>query len=147
MPCSGSPSSEEKFESGIRMLDDAEDVYRALRPSWIDKDTQEILAPAFHRRDHPQDEQGLSVGVARAWNLDDYATTALKNCKAVAALRVGPVRQIDVVPALNIVPDSVNHANIKNIPRVSEDKQRAEDIASALVELAVCCWRKPDKSK
>jgi hypothetical protein len=147
MPSNGSPGNEDAFVPELRVLEDSEEVYRALRPSWIDKDTQQVLAPAFQRREQPQDESGLSVGIAQAWNLDEYATTALKNCKAVVALGVGPVRQIVVVPRLDIVPDSVDHANIKNIPRVSEDKHRAEDIASALVELAVCCWRRPDKSR
>lgn len=133
-------SDNETTEEAYPPLASSVELYRALRPSWIDQDTGEILETAFQRRNLPQDQKGVSVDLAAAFVLEDYAKTALKNCKGVASIIVGRVREIE---DLDVLQDAATHANITGLPHIEEDPKKSEDLAGALKKRATIAWRKP----
>src|SRR5437879_6161107 len=102
-------------------------VYRALRKSWVNRETRAILPSAFLRRDAPKDEKGLSVDTLSAQS----CASALSNCH-VASLHTGRVRDL----FLDIVEDEPGHANITGVPRAADDRALAERLASKLAKQA-----------
>lgn len=104
-------------------------VYRAMaRKSWVDAETQGILPAAFIRRPAPADEDGLSVDVISAQS----CAKSLRKCHGVASLHVGRVRNL----GLDVAIDAHPHANIVGIPRVFDNRARAEWSASQLAKQA-----------
>jgi hypothetical protein len=56
----------------------------------------------------------------------------------IASLHVGKVRAID--PALDVVPDSPTHANVKGLVYREDDEAKAQFFADKLSEGArICC--------
>jgi len=102
-------------------------VYRAIRPKWVDPETNEVLPAAFVKRPSPDDDDGLSVDVLSAQS----CATALKKCK-VASLHVGRVRDA----GLDITVDDYPHANITNVPRAVDDETAAARLSVALARQA-----------
>jgi hypothetical protein len=102
-------------------------VYRAIRKSWLDKETKSVLPIAFMRRLPPNDELGISVDTESPQS----CALALSNCH-VASLRVGRIRDL----GLNVIPNEPKHANITGLPRSLEDQARAERLASQLARQA-----------
>jgi hypothetical protein len=86
-----------------------------------------ILPAAFFRRDSPHDDDGLSVNIESPRS----CAATLKNCH-VASLHVGRIRDL----GLDVVIDDPPHANITGLPRISEDRTRAERLASQLAKQA-----------
>ena len=117
-------------------LENSESSFRALRPKWIDPDSNEILAVAYRRRESPKDEKGISVNIRCTV---EFSRDTLQNCKAVAKVSTGDVRALE---PLDIVPDSPNHANIIGIPRYEEDALKAEDLIRKLIAISTIAWKK-----
>jgi hypothetical protein len=102
-------------------------VYRAMaRSKWIDNG--QIMPAAFIRRPPPKDEDGLSVDIDSARS----CASVLRDCYGVTSLHVGHVRGLQ----LDVVVDEAPHANITGVPRPSEDRDRAEWLASQLARQA-----------
>jgi hypothetical protein len=111
-------------------------VYRAVRTKgWIDPDTGDLLTLAFVRRPEG-DEDGLSVNIADHCSVED-CMKGLKKCHGIVSLHVGRLRDI----GLNVRPDSIDHACITGVPFTSEDRDRAEKLATLLVERSRFVWR------
>lgn len=109
-------------------------VYRALlRKRWIDQDTGKLKADAYFLRDS---EQGLSVNIAETYSPEQCAKQ-FKNCFGVASLHVGRVREL----GLDVVPDSLTHANIIGLPRSKDDLAEAERLAGLLAKQSRIVWR------
>jgi hypothetical protein len=106
-------------------LEGTASVFRAMRRSSINKLTGEIDPVEFLRRPPPQDEMGLSVD-----------TVSIESCALsrdnvrVGELQVGQIRLL----GLDVVPDTVTHANITGCPRKEEDLTRAMFLANELVK-------------
>ncbi len=118
-------------------------LYRALRAaSWLNKDTKEILPPAFLRR-LDGDEQGLSIN----YNCLLYeCAPSLRKLKGICSLAVDDVRQLE----LDAKPDGRNqrvpHGNIVGLPLPLEDEMQAEQFAEALAQLSKPEWIAQSKS-
>lgn len=111
-------------------------VYRLARSrSWVDEDNKAFVPRAFYRREN---EPGISVSIADAVTLEFAISGAgvLNKCYGVASLQVGPIRDIN----LDVIPDTVDHANIIGMPLVSEDKARADYYADLLAEQSHLLW-------
>lgn len=102
-------------------------VYRAIRPRWVDSETNQVLPAAFVRRPPPNDDDGLSVDVSSPQS----CATALSKCK-VASLHVGRVRD----EGLDVVVDQLPHANITGVPRQDEDETAANRLSVELAKQA-----------
>jgi hypothetical protein len=104
-------------------------MYRAIRPSWVNREPNAlcpVLSTAFFRRPPPQDNDGISVDVKSALS----CAQSLSRC-SVASLHVGRVRDIG---GIDVVVDAFPHANITGVPRREEDEARAEYLAEELAK-------------
>lgn len=114
-------------------------VWRLIRKkAWKDPDTGELLPDAYIRR-LGVDNDGLSVGIAGACTLAEFAAQ-LKKVHGVASLQVGSVRDI----GLDVLPDDPaqieveggvydpSHANIVGVPYVEDNPREAERLAGLL---------------
>jgi len=95
-------------------------VFRALRPSWVDRQTMDVLPIAFVRR---HIESGLSVNVASA----ESCSKTLRRC-GVGSLHVGRIRDL----GLDVVVDSHPHAEIAGVPTDIENPAEANRLAFSL---------------
>ncbi len=105
----------------LRTLVDTDALLRVLLRSAEVKDPR----TAFFIRNDERD--GLSV------NFDltpEEAQARFKTTYGVRRLRVQSVRGL----ALEVVPDDINHANVKGIPHKDDDPARAEFLAGRLLE-------------
>ena len=110
-------------------------VYRALlRKQWIDQDTGKVKADAYFLREKEKNI-GLSVSIARTCSPQRCAKKFSK-CFGVASLNVGRIRDI----GLDVVPDSLNHANITGLPYREDDRDRAERFAGLLARRSCVVW-------
>lgn len=109
-------------------------VYRALlRKNWIDAETGEVKSNAYLLREN---EPGLSVRIASACSPEQCAAK-FRNCYGVASLEVGSIRELD----LEVVQDSISHANIICLPYSAEDRDSAVRLARLLAEQSRVVWR------
>lgn len=108
-------------------------VYRVLRKSWLDPQTQELSEAAFILRAGEAD--GLSVAVAERLSPAE-AAAVLTRAAGVASLHCGTVRATDA--ALDVKEDleDLNHALITGLPLPEIDKLRAETLAGKLRDQA-----------
>jgi hypothetical protein len=82
-----------------------------------------------------RDEIGLSVNLAKACSPEDCAAR-FRSCYGVASLRVGDVRKI----GLDVVQDSIVHANITGLPYRENDRLGADRLARLLAEISEIVW-------
>ena len=118
-------------------------LYRAIRPGWRDKDTDQLLPPAFII--DREGELGLSV------NADyDKAYQSLRSHGGIASLETGTIRQcwiegfpeirLDVMHRNN--DEDPQHHEIRGIPLLWQNRsddalhQAANDVADALIDIA-----------
>ena len=110
-------------------------VYRALlRKRWIDQDTGKVKADAYFLREKEKNV-GLSVSIARTCSPQQCAKKFYQ-CFGVASLNVGRIRDI----GLDVVPDSLNHANITGLPYREDDRDGAERFAGLLARQSRVVW-------
>jgi len=101
-------------------------VYRALiKKKWIDEDTVKLKLMLFlHER-----ELGLSVNIA-ATSSPQESAARFKKCSAIASLHIGRVRQL----GLDVVQDSITHANLTGLPYQDDNLADAERLAGLLAK-------------
>jgi hypothetical protein len=126
-------SEEAASHSNVSTLPCSAIVYRAIRASWVDKDSR-LLTSAFVLRPKKsgRDLDGLSVVTSSV----DGCASALANCYGVVSLHVGSLRNL----GLDIVPDDDTHAYITGLPFPDEDKLKAERLAGLLVKQSRFRW-------
>jgi hypothetical protein len=119
-------------------LDCSRIVYRAiLNKRWVDSRTGSLSAAVFLRRgphpetNKPRDVAGVSVNFS-AQQAERYCPNSYGAC----TLHVGHVRSIPTDPALDVLQNAPDHANIVGLPAHGEDKLRADFLAGKLVEQA-----------
>ena len=110
-------------------------VYRALlRKQWINEDTFRVKADAYFLR-QKEENTGLSVNIARTCSLQQ-CIKKFNKCFGVASLQVGHIRDI----GLDVVPDSLTHANIIGLTYREVDRDGAERSAGLLAKLSRIVW-------
>jgi hypothetical protein len=118
-----------------QLADDAF-VYRALlRQSWIDEDTGKTKRDAYYLR-FDRSETGLSVNVASVYEPEACAAR-FRNCYGIALLQVGDIRNIN----LDVLRDSIGHANIIGLPYRESDRLQADRLARLLSRMSKIVWR------
>ncbi|NJK53853.1 MAG: hypothetical protein HC936_15550 [Leptolyngbyaceae cyanobacterium SU_3_3] len=121
---------------GFKPLADEAFVYRALlRQFWLNEDTGAVKRDAYYLR-FDRNEIGLSVNLASACSPQDCAAR-FKKCYGVASLSLGDIRRL----GLNVVQDSVNHANIVGLPYRETDRLAADRYARLLAQASQVVWR------
>jgi hypothetical protein len=109
-------------------------VYRSLlRKQWINEDTGQVKADAYFLR---ANEPGLSVNLASQCSPQQCAEM-FRKCYGVASLKVGDVREI----GLDVEQDSVNHANVVDLPYREDDLAEAERLAGLLARRSQLVWQ------
>jgi hypothetical protein len=122
-------------------------VYRAvLNAQGREKVSGKILRGAFLRRPPRadgtlRDTKGLSVYLKEKRSVEDVRS-AYNPCYAVGSLHVGRVRDVPVLPALDVIQDAEDHANIAGLPDHGEDDAKAERLATRLAEQTRLVWMK-----
>jgi hypothetical protein len=121
-------------QADIPPLPDETIVYRAARSrSWIDPDNGGLLPIAFELR---PGEPGASV----SYNCSiDIARTSLTTCYGVAELEVGAIRRGDA--RLDVIPDTLDHAEIRGLPRKDEEPELNEYLTDILSRLSRLIWQ------
>lgn len=110
-------------------------VYRALlRKRWVNEDTGMVKADAYFLREKEKNT-GLSVSIARTCSPQQCANRFIE-CFGVASLHVGHIRDI----GLDVVPDSLYHANIIGLPYREDDRDGAERFAGSLAKQSRIVW-------
>jgi hypothetical protein len=110
-------------------------VFRAMRnKSWTKTTNGRPLPTAFLRREadpatNREAEKALSVNVKSRKSCHD----SLTNCYGVAELEAAACESL----GLTITIDEHPHADLGGMPLQSEDKGRAEHLASQLAKIAV----------
>jgi hypothetical protein len=123
-----------RSESEFKPLDESAIVYRALlRRQWIDEAGDRVLLFAYLLRTN---ELGLSMTIASVCSPEQCAAK-FRNCYGVASLQVGKIREL----ALDVIPDSISHAQIVGLPYVTDDRDRAERLADLLAERSQIIWK------
>lgn len=97
------------------------------------------LACAFHRR--AGDKSGLSVDYDVGVPDGCAVLIDAKSKKAILSLHVGRIRD----GRLDVIPDTISHANIINVPYYDDvaERELAEQIATMLVEQSRVAWKRP----
>ncbi len=109
-------------------------VYRALlRKQWIDEDTGRVKADAYFLRPN---ERGLSVNLASACSPKQCADL-FRKCYGIASLEVDLIRKI----GLDVVQDSLNHANVFGLPYREDNLAEAERMAGLLAKRSCIVWQ------
>lgn len=117
-------------------------VYRAiLKKRWMDLTEGKATPEAFFRRPHV-DEDGLSVNIAEATNLEEWVRS-FNACYGVASLHVGRIRNL----GLEVTPDNPAHAVITGVPFRHENEAEAEFIAGELAKQSRLPWPPSDRPK
>jgi hypothetical protein len=123
-------------EEPYSQLTDDAFVYRALlRHFWIDEDTGQVKRDAYYLR-FDRRETGLSVNVASVYEPKACAAR-FRNCYGVARLQVGEIRSIN----LDVLRDSIGHANIIGLPYRESDRLQADRLARLLSRMSKIVWR------
>ncbi|MEG4808779.1 hypothetical protein QUA82_14190 [Microcoleus sp. F8-D3] len=111
-------------------------VYRALlRKQWIDEDTGLVQSEAYYLRKN-KNEQGLSVNIASVCSPEQCAAR-FRTCYGVARLEVGGIREL----GLDVIPDSISHAEIAGLPYAEDDTERADLLADLLAQQSQIIWQ------
>jgi hypothetical protein len=111
-------------------------VFRALRRSWVDKETRQVLSTAFRLRALPKDPSGLSIDVQSP----QTCFTALSDCSGVGAVPGKPILALGLKVEVSHFP----HANMVGLPRPMSSKP--EDIEFTAGELAKAAkWIPPEE--
>jgi hypothetical protein len=111
-------------------------VYRALlRQFWIDEDTGRVKRDAYYLR-FDRHETGLSVNIASVCSPESCAIR-FRNCYGIAGLKVGAIRKM----GLDVVQDSVSHANITGLPYREKDRLSADRLARLLAQASEIVWK------
>ena len=123
-----------------------------LNNSHRDKISGKVLRSTFLRRapkqdGTPRDETGLSVFLYKDGQLSNQEIIARiregLTCFAIYSLTVGPIRDIETKPKLDVKQDAKEHGEIKGLPKHGEDDAKAERLATKLADLAGSFWSKP----
>lgn len=110
-------------------------VYRALlKKQWINEDTGRVKADAYFLREKEKNT-GLSVNIAAACSPEQCAKRFQK-CFGVASLHVGRIRDV----GLDVVRDSLDHANITGLPYREDNRVEAERFAGLLAKQSRIVW-------
>lgn len=96
------------------------------RKDWIDPKSKRILPGAFILRPAPKDDDGLSVDISSPQS----CVSVLNKSYGVGSLHVGRIRSL----GLDVIVDEDPHALIKGLPRDTEDRAKAEWLASQLAK-------------
>ena len=117
----------------------SEIVLRALlKRTWFHEDTKRIKADAFIR-DPKKDVDGLSVNIHSKTDVNKWLCSFNKSFGA-DTLHTGRIRDInqelDVGQSDEEVAANSEHAVIVGLPFCDEDPDRAESLASRLVEIS-----------
>lgn len=114
-------------------------VYRALlRKPWINEDTGLVQSEAYYLRKN-KNEQGISVNIASACSPEQCAAR-FKKCYGVARLEVGGIREL----GLDVIPDSMSHAEIAGLPYEEDDPKMADLLADLLAQQSQIVWKPRD---
>ncbi|MBE9184400.1 hypothetical protein IQ270_06615 [Microcoleus sp. LEGE 07076] len=111
-------------------------VYRALlRKPWINEDTGLVESEAYYLRKN-KNEQGISVNIASVCSPEECAAR-FRTCYGVARLEVGSVREL----GLDVIPDSISHADIIGLPYAEDDPEMADLLADLLAQQSQIIWK------
>ncbi|MEG4320970.1 MULTISPECIES: hypothetical protein [unclassified Microcoleus] len=111
-------------------------VYRALlRKQWINEDTGLVESEAYYLRKN-KNEQGISVNIASVCSPEQCAAR-FRTCYGVARLEVGGIREL----GLDVIPDSISHADIIGLLYDEDDAERADLLADLLAEQSIVIWK------
>ena len=125
-------SSDAEFEP----LPNSAIVYRALlRKQWINEDTGLVESEAYYLRKN-KNEQGISVNIASVFSPEQCAAR-FRTCYGVARLEVGGIREL----GLDVIPDSISHADIIGLPYEEDDPEMADLLADLLAEQSIVIWK------
>jgi hypothetical protein len=105
-----------------------------INKQWINEDTgqvKQMLAYFLQAK-----EPSLSVNLASQCSPQQCAEM-FRKCYGVASLKVGDVREI----GLNVEQDSVNHANVADLPYREDDLAEAERLAGLLARRSQLVWQ------
>ncbi|NEP46612.1 MAG: hypothetical protein F6K35_48450 [Okeania sp. SIO2H7] len=83
-----------------------------------------------------KNERGLSVNIASACSPEECAAK-FRKCYGVASLNVRSIREL----GLDVVPDSLSHAQIVGLPYREDDPNTAEELAFLLANLSRIVWQ------
>jgi len=115
-------------EIEFQPLANSESVYRALlRKQWINEDTGLVESEAYYLR-KDKNERGLSVSLASVFTPEQCAAR-FKKCYGVARLEVAHIREL----GLDVIPDSISHAEIVHLPYAEDDAEQADFLADSLL--------------
>jgi hypothetical protein len=103
-------------------------VFRAaIYPNWIKRDGT-VRKQAFNRRQPPADRSGLSCSPT-----EDHCRDGLTlPTYGTITVHVGWIRDLK----LDVIPDSMTHANIVGVPDRDEDPAPHDFLASELAKIA-----------
>ena len=123
----------------ITLLPCEEIVLRALlKKQWFHEDTKRIKADAFIR-DPKRDPDGLSVNIKSRTDIFEWLGTFSRSFGA-DTLHTGRIRNIDKDLEVGQTTEDAQansaHATIFGLPFTDDDPDRAESIASRLVEIS-----------
>ena len=122
-------------ESDFKPLLNSENVYRALlRKQWINEDTGLVESEAYYLR-QDKNERGLSVNIASVFTAEQCAAS-FKKCYGVARLEVASIREL----GLDVIPDSISHAEIIHLPYAEDDPEQADFLADSLAQQSQIVW-------
>ena len=114
-------------------------VYRALlRKQWINEDTGLVESEAYYLRKN-KNEPGISVNIASACSPEQCAAR-FRTCYGVARLEVGGIREL----GLDVIPDSISHAEIAGLPYDEDDPEMADLLADLLAQQSLIVWKPRD---
>lgn len=118
------------------------DVYRVATPkTWFDLNAGRLLPVAFRMKKADLDAgNGLSVIVA--YDCPSPEATGRKNVRAVGALNVGAVRNLQM--GIDIIQDDERHAGIHGLPFTDDETdleilQLMDDYSEVLAEISTIC--------
>jgi hypothetical protein len=122
-------------ETDFQPLPNSESVYRALlRKQWINEDTGLVESEAYYLR-KDKNERGLSVSIASVFTPEQCAAR-FKKCYGVARLEVASIREL----GLDVIPDSISHAEISGLPYAEDDAEQADFFADSLAQQSQIVW-------
>lgn len=130
--------NEQKFsnQAEFEPLPNSAIVYRALlRKPWINEDTGLVESEAYYLRKN-KNEQGISVKIASVCSPEECAAR-FRNCYGVARLEVGGIREL----GLDVIPDSISHAQIAGLPYAEDDPEMADLLADLLAQQSQIVWK------
>ena len=111
-------------------------IYRALlRKQWIESETERIKPNAYFLRKN-KNEVGISVNIASVYSPEQCAARFI-NCYGVVSLHTGRIRDL----GLDVLQDSIYHAQIVGLPYQEDEFDRAVRLARLLANQSRIVWR------